>query len=233
MTTPRDYDADPDRYRLGMRTTREHLKPGVSLYATIAGALHQEGARTVLDLGCGEGELSSAITSNQVWLAGADASAEMLATVTFPAVQADAAALPFAEAAFDAVVAVNILDHLPRPAEALIEVHRVLRPGGLLIAACISRHDSPELAHVWTPAPSPFDSEDAPEIVATVFAEVDVRPWDEPLLRLPDRQAVQDYLRARFVPARAAATAADQVDVPLWLTKRGALILGRKAATGQ
>ncbi|RKM77539.1 hypothetical protein COO55_32405 [Rhodococcus opacus] len=46
----------------------------------------------------------------------------------------------------DAVVAVNVLDHLDRPALGLHEAYRVLRPDGLFIAGTISRVDSPELA---------------------------------------------------------------------------------------
>jgi SAM-dependent methyltransferase len=44
-------------------------------------------------------------------------------------------ALPFAAGAFDAVVAADVLCHAAvEPAAALAELHRVLRPGGLLVA---------------------------------------------------------------------------------------------------
>src|SRR5262249_12238372 len=46
--------------------------------------------------------------------------------------QADACSLPYAEAAFDAVISNALLHHLRRPQEALREMVRVLRPGGLL-----------------------------------------------------------------------------------------------------
>jgi hypothetical protein len=62
-----------------------------------------------------------------------------------------------------------------------------------------SRHDSTELAHVWQLPPSSFDAEDAPRLVASVFGQVQVERWDAPLVRLPDRDAVRDYLIARFV----------------------------------
>jgi SAM-dependent methyltransferase len=70
---------------------------------------------------------------------------------------------------FDVAVAVDVLDHLADPTVAIGEAHRVLAPGGTLIAATASRHDSPELAHVWRPPPSTFDAQDAPELVASVF----------------------------------------------------------------
>jgi hypothetical protein len=52
--------------------------------------------------------------------------------------------------------------------------------------------------------------------------------WDAPLIRLPDREAVRDYLIARFVAPEDATAAADQVPMPLAVTKRGALIRARR-----
>lgn len=52
-----------------------------------------------------------------------------------PLVQGDAQALPFADAAFDAVVALDVLEHLANPALALREIGRVLAPGGLLMVS--------------------------------------------------------------------------------------------------
>lgn len=46
----------------------------------------------------------------------------------------DAHDLPFADAAFDAVVAQAMLEHVPDPHRCVAEIRRVLRPGGLLYA---------------------------------------------------------------------------------------------------
>ncbi|HET6950451.1 MAG TPA: methyltransferase domain-containing protein, partial [Acidimicrobiales bacterium] len=48
---------------------------------------------------------------------------------------ADAQALPFTDARFDVVVADHMLYHVPDPARAVAELRRVLRPGGVLVAA--------------------------------------------------------------------------------------------------
>ena len=48
------------------------------------------------------------------------------------AVRGDAYALPFADGAFDAVVAAEVLEHLPQDEAAMAELVRVLRPGGQL-----------------------------------------------------------------------------------------------------
>jgi hypothetical protein len=101
-------------------------------------------------------------------------------------------------------------------------------PGGLLLAATASRHDSPELAAVWRPPPSRFDAEDAPGLVASVFGRVQVERWDAPLVRLPDRDAVRDYLIERFVPAEDATAAARRVGTPVTVTKRGAVAYARR-----
>jgi SAM-dependent methyltransferase len=229
VTTPFDYDADPERFRLATRVTSRHLTAGRTLYELLAERLARAGPRRILDIGCGEGALRAALPAPlAARTVGLDASATMLGAHPPPVVRADATALPFVAGAFDAAVAVNVLDHLPEPTVAVAEAHRVLAAGGVLVAATASRHDSPELAAVWRPPPSGFDAEDGPGLVASVFGHVEVQRWDAPLLRLPDREAVRDYLVARFVAPEAAAAAAEQVTTPIAITKRGAVIHARR-----
>jgi SAM-dependent methyltransferase len=228
VATPFDYDANPERFRLATRVTRQHLTAR-SLYELLAEALADLDPRRVLDIGCGEGALRAALPARlAARTVGLDASATMLGAHPPPVVQADATALPFADGVFGVTVAVNLLDHLPEPTLAIAEAHRVLAAGGTLIAATASRHDSPELAAVWRPPPSSFDAEDGPGLVASVFGQVEVTWWDAPLVRLPDRDAVRDYLIARFVLPEDAASAAERVATPIAITKRGALIHARR-----
>jgi len=58
--------------------------------------------------------------------------------------QADAQQLPYADNSFDIVMAGHILEHFPQPVTALLEMVRVVRPGGLIFA-CITRRTLPGL----------------------------------------------------------------------------------------
>ncbi|MGH3565899.1 MAG: methyltransferase domain-containing protein [Pseudonocardia sp.] len=234
VPTQRDYDTDPGRYRLGTALTSAHGAPQTDLHSRIVRLLHHAGVVRVLDVGCGAGALAAA-AAGMVRVIGVDAAATMIGAASRhgPAIRAEATALPVADGAVDAVVAVNVLDHLDRPGDGLLEAHRVLRRGGLLVAGTISRADSPELAPFWRPARTPFDTEDAPAQVAAVFGSTGTQPWDAPLITLPDRDAVRDYLRVRFVPPGQAERLADALvhrgPLPLPVTKRGALVLAHRA----
>jgi ubiquinone/menaquinone biosynthesis C-methylase UbiE len=93
-------------------------------------------AGVVLDVGCGTGR-NLPLYRPDVRVVGVDVSAEALARARrrrpdFPLVQGDAEALPFRTGAFDTVVSGLVFCSVPDAGRGLLEVKRVLRPGGTL-----------------------------------------------------------------------------------------------------
>ena len=98
----------------------------------------------VLDLGCGRGELCCAIAEAGAVSIGVDFSRDALAMAKETArrlgrrvalVRARAEALPFRRGALDAVLATDIVEHLPEPdlRHAVTEVHAALKGGGRFV----------------------------------------------------------------------------------------------------
>lgn len=116
--------------------------------ATLDLAGVRPGAR-LLDVGCGTGELALAaqerIGSNGQ-IVGLDAEAAMIAQaqrkatgeyspVTFR--QGTVAAIPYPEGHFDVAIASLMIHHLPDPQPGLVDILRVLKPGGQFLVVDI------------------------------------------------------------------------------------------------
>ena len=92
----------------------------------------------ILDVGTGTGRISVPLLERGADLVGCDLSLKMMGHLLqkYPSariVQADASSLPFPADRFDAVLTVHVL-HLIAPwREALKEIRRVLRPGGVYL----------------------------------------------------------------------------------------------------
>ena len=100
-------------------------------------AAELQGSTRVLDVGCGEGQVSrlAAGLPGVQLAAGFDPTAAQALEAKkrgggVLVGRADAAALPFSSASFDAVVACLVFEHIEAVDEAIHEVGRVLRPGG-------------------------------------------------------------------------------------------------------
>jgi SAM-dependent methyltransferase len=228
QAVPYDYDHDPDRFRTGRQASLEYGVAG-DVHEPIAARVVAEGLRPVLDVGCGDGALGRPLLQAGVPWVGLDLSPTLLKDAPRPAVRASATVLPFRDEAFGAVTALYVLYHLAAPEQAIAEAHRVLRPGGLLVVAAPSRYDSPELQHLMPPEPpSTFDSELAPELLRQSFVSVEVDAWDGPYITLPDAEALRRYLIGKGVARQTAAEQAGTMSFPLTVTKRGAIVYGRK-----
>lgn len=99
-------------------------------------ALDLRPGERVLDLAAGTAVSTVALARSGAWCVAADFSLGMLragAGRAVPKVAADALALPFADAAFDAVTISFGLRNVANPDAALAELARVTRPGGRLV----------------------------------------------------------------------------------------------------
>lgn len=210
---PSDYDSDPGRFRAADRSWQHHG----DTHEMVAERLASERIAPVIDVGGGRGRLAELLPGTVV----VDASPAQLADAPHPKLHADAVALPFGSDVAGAVAMLWMLYHLEDPVAAITEARRVLRPGGLFAACTASRSNDPELTEGY--APSPFDAEEAPAIIAAVFGDVEVEAWDGPFTLLPDRDAVARYCRSHFLPPETA----DRVTPPVTLTKRGCLVWAR------
>ena len=96
----------------------------------------QPGER-ILDLGCGDGQLTQRIAATGAIVTGVDASPSMVAAARARGLTVDEAPaelLPYANATFDAVFS-NAALHWVRDQDAMMaQVHRVLKPGGRFVA---------------------------------------------------------------------------------------------------
>jgi SAM-dependent methyltransferase len=113
--------------------------------------------------------------------------------------------------------------HLERPAVAIAEARRVLKPGGRYFAATSARDGDPELVPARYPATT-FDAEEAPEIVASVFGTAEAQRWDGAFYPLSTRGEVRACCRSHAI----APEVAEEVGLPLWLTKRWVLVRARR-----
>src|SRR5712692_7334739 len=141
-----------DRMRDELFGERFHL----AALAALAG-----GDWVVGDLGCGTGQVSTALAPFVARVIAVDASAAMLQAAKkrlhgFDNVdlrRGELEALPIDDARIDCATLMLVLHHVPEPEKALAEVARVLRPGGRVVLVDMLPHDresyGQQMGHVW------------------------------------------------------------------------------------
>ncbi|WP_133127707.1 class I SAM-dependent methyltransferase [Legionella nagasakiensis] len=77
--------------------------------------------KTALDVGCGDGKLTSAIiAATKCPIIGLDASREALSRCSFNTIHADATNLPFQDNEFDLILTMDMMEHLPKHMEDMV-----------------------------------------------------------------------------------------------------------------
>ncbi len=159
MTSRESYGTDPDYLREKQYKDATNLNARIALHARfarseqpwypwLAGQVDWPKEADVLEVGCGPGLFWHSIAAllPPLRLTLTDLSPGMLdeaRSVVDPvesidlvgAEACDAQDLPFPDASFDVVVANHMLYHVPQPTRAAVEIARVLRPTGVLLAA--------------------------------------------------------------------------------------------------
>lgn len=105
--------------------------------------------KDAIDVGCGGGFMSEAVTRKGARVTGVDIAPGALTAARDHAhesgldiryVQAPAHALPFESGSFDVAICTDVLVHLPDPSAAVAEIGRVLKPGGRFFFSTINRN---------------------------------------------------------------------------------------------
>jgi SAM-dependent methyltransferase len=169
-------------------------------YAILEAIGIRSGAR-VLDVGCGSGELLGMLRDAGAAVAGIDPAPGMIELARARAEAADirvgvVESLPWPDASFDAVTAINALQFADDPDAALAEIARVTVPGGVIAVANWAEAARNDIHVLEQAVAASFEEELPPENalrmpggledlfhrggVALVASGTVVAPWDAP-----------------------------------------------------
>ena len=113
------------------------------------------------DLGCGTGQVTELLAPHVSKVIAVDGSTDMVqaarkrlkALHQVEVRRGDMESLPIDDQQLDAAIVALVLHHVPEPARALAEVHRVLKRGGRVLIVDMLPHDRVEyqqqMGHVW------------------------------------------------------------------------------------
>jgi ubiquinone/menaquinone biosynthesis C-methylase UbiE len=128
LEVTRRFDAVSGRFKATLDADDYRLQAILSVLGEVRG-------KRILDLGCGKGRFARLLRCRGASVVGLDISKAMLAEATGGAVVlASARRLPFRPRSFDAIIAVEVFEHLSNQALGIVlaETRRVLEDGGTL-----------------------------------------------------------------------------------------------------
>ncbi|HVW90955.1 MAG TPA: class I SAM-dependent methyltransferase [Gaiellaceae bacterium] len=222
--------------RLGTRNAiYRQLIEGVNAEDLVVEAVCEARPETVLDVGCGPGEVGERIVAETgAALKAIDTSERMVSLSRergLEATVADAQALPFPDASFDCVLAGWVLYHVANRGQALAECARVLRPDGRFVAATVADEN---LGDLWDLLGASnerrltFSSANGAEQVAEYFDDVEVREAHGVVV-FPDAGAMRRFAAADITRSFAAANVPELTE-PFRARSHHTVFVGRKRA---
>jgi SAM-dependent methyltransferase len=164
----------------------------------------------VLNAGAGAGTLTLKLVDAGLRVTSVDASPRLCDRVAAalrargaeagnPVMPGDLQRLELPDAAFDAVVCAEVLEHLDDDAAALAELARVLRPGGLLLVTVPANPYRYDWTDRWAGHRRRYEPEGLEgRLREAGFGDVRVRGWGFPLTGLYHRQVYRRALRRRL-----------------------------------
>lgn len=202
-----------DNLQVRIDTHQKYTEPKIDYVSSILDLIAWSGTETIIDIGCGAGVyVEGGIERGGRYIAG-DLSMGMLQSLTTPnlrRVNLDAQHLPFVDESADVILANHMLYHVPDQDTAVSEIKRILRPGGILLAATNSNTNMAELTDLRVaigqkfglevnsdlirPTLS-FTLEDGDQLLERHFSSI--TRIDQPsALIFPNAQPVVDYINS-------------------------------------
>jgi len=162
----------------------------------------------VLNAGAGAGSLTLRMVEAGLRVTSVDASEELCdwtrarlgaAAAGNPVLRGDLERLDLPDAAFDAAVCAEVLEHLDDDGAAAAELHRVLRPGGLLIVTVPANPYRYDWTDRWAGHRRRYTVAGLAGLLEGAgLTSVEVAGWGFPLTGLYHRQVYRRVLRRRL-----------------------------------
>ncbi|MBD9368911.1 metalloregulator ArsR/SmtB family transcription factor [Xanthomonas sp. XNM01] len=157
-----------------------HYSPGRTWEALARSALPLLHTGDVLDIASGDGVLAELLAPHSHRYVCVDTSARVVAAASerlrrlanVEVREGDMHALPFGDASFDLVVLMHALTYAAKPAQAVAEAARVLRPGGRLLVTSLGRHEHRAVVETYGHVNLGFSAKDLKKFVEKAGLEV-------------------------------------------------------------
>lgn len=157
-----------------------HYSPGRTWEALARSALPLLETGDVLDIASGDGVLAELLAPHARRYVCVDSSRRVVAAAAerlrkFRNVEVregDMHALPFGDGEFDLVVLMHALTYADKPAQAVAEAARVLRPGGRLLLSSLARHEHQSVVQAYGHANLGFADKDLRRFVSRAGLEL-------------------------------------------------------------